>query len=183
MSARRRKNLYEYKLTKAKYLQDHEYDDLLRHLKKIERTHPRDAVLINLALHTGARAQELLNIRPQDLDRSDMSVHIIGMKDSDDRDVPLPEWLFLQLELLAKCTKGKTVFDISYPRLDQIWKHHRTCKKKFHSLRHTFAVRAYKRTKDIKLIRRLLGHRDFKNTLIYLDFVYSPDETRKLLVG
>ena len=36
-----------------------------------------------------------------------------------------------------------------------------------HSLRHTFAVEFYQKTKDIVVLQRLLGHSDIKATMIY----------------
>jgi integrase/recombinase XerD len=36
-----------------------------------------------------------------------------------------------------------------------------------HSLRHTFAVEFYQKTKDIVVLQRLLGHSDIKTTMIY----------------
>ena len=39
------------------------------------------------------------------------------------------------------------------------------------------------RTKDIHLVRNLLGHKNINNTLIYLDYVQSQDDFRKALVG
>ena len=37
----------------------------------------------------------------------------------------------------------------------------------FHSLRHTFAMRLYAETKDLFLVKRMLGHRSVKSTEVY----------------
>ena len=76
----------------------------------------------------------------------------------------------------------KHLFPISYPRLVQIWQHYRPVHKKFHSLRHTFAIELYKKTKDIRLLQMALGHRNIANTMIYADYVYSQTELRRLLL-
>ena len=74
------------------------------------------------------------------------------------------------------------LFPISYSRLIQIWEHYRPTHKKFHSLRHTFAIRLYKKTKDLRLVQVALGHRNITNTMIYADYVYSQQELRKLIL-
>jgi len=40
---------------------------------------------------------------------------------------------------------------------------------RFHSLRHTFAMRVYARTKDLLLVKKLLGHRSINSTLVYAE--------------
>jgi integrase/recombinase XerC len=54
--------------------------------------------------------------------------------------------------------------------------------KKFHSLRHTFAIELYQKTKDLRLVQVALGHRNITNTMIYADYVYSQQELRKLIL-
>jgi integrase len=74
------------------------------------------------------------------------------------------------------------LFPITYNRLRQIWDLYRPVQKKFHSLRHTFAIQLYKKTKDIRLVQVALGHRNVMNTMIYADYVYSQTELRKLIL-
>ena len=74
------------------------------------------------------------------------------------------------------------IFPISYIRFHQIWDKYRPCHKKLHSLRHTFAIRLYKKTKDIRLVQFALGHRNIANTMIYADYVYSQEELKKLIL-
>ena len=171
----------EYKLTKDKYFRDHEYLALVKKLEQRSVSQLRDTTLIFTALYTGARASEILNIFAGDLDIHDKTVFIRGLKNSDDREVPIPDWLFDRLLLLSKESKDGRIFPITYPRLDQIWTTFRTTPKKFHALRHTFAIRLYEKTKDIKLVQMCLGHRDFQNTLIYLNFAYKKSEMRRLM--
>jgi integrase/recombinase XerC len=54
--------------------------------------------------------------------------------------------------------------------------------KKLHGLRHTFAIRLYKKTKDIRLVQVALGHRNITNTMVYADYAYSQQELRKLIL-
>ena len=156
-----------YAINKNKFLLDPEYEHLEILLKKYVIKERRNCLLIYVAMYTGARATEIF---------------IKGIKVSNDREIPLPEWLFEMLEEYSKTITGERIFDISYHRLRQIWEHYRPVKKKFHCLRHTFAIRLYKKVKDIRLLQLALGHRNITNTMIYADFVYSQNEMRKLIV-
>ncbi len=184
-----------YSLNKTKYLLDPEYDKLIYLLKSHIENDRRNCVLLLLALNIGARAQELLNIRWSDINEYDQTVFIKGIKNSNDRELPLPDWLFREL-LKIKSSPGKPpklggaqlkispqlVFPITYNRLRQIWELYRPVNKKFHALRHTFAIRIYKKTKDIRLLQVALGHRNITNTMIYADYVYSQQELKKLIL-
>lgn len=138
--------------------------------------------MIWTALRTGARAQELLNLQKADLNAYDESVFIRGLKGSNDREIPLPSELFKRLQSYAESQPGAALFPISYHRLYQIWELYRPIPKKFHALRHTFAIELYQKTKDLRLVQVALGHRNITNTMIYADYVYSQQELRKLIL-
>lgn len=172
-----------YSLNKDKYLLDDEYKRLMEILEHFESKDARNVLLLKLALATGARATELLNIRVKDLDKNENSVYIFGIKGSNDRELPLKKALFQGLGHLCKDKDPQDfVFGISYPRLIQIWQLYRPTHKKFHSLRHTFAIHLYKKTRDIRLLQVALGHRNIANTMIYADYVYSQQELRRLIL-
>lgn len=169
-----------YSINKFKYLSEPEQEDLTTILKKFPG---RDATLLLLLLYTGGRASEVLNIRTEDLNTHDKSVFIRGLKDSNDREIPLPNWLFDLLVLESRKVSSGAVFKISYTRLRQIWMMYRPVPKKLHSLRHTFAIGVFKRTKDLRLVQVALGHRNIQNTLVYSEYLYSQEELRKLLIA
>ena len=171
-----------YAMNKNKYLLDPEFERLEILLKRYIIKDRRNCLLLYLAMHTGARAQEILNLKKEDLNVYDQSVFIHGIKGSNDREIPLPEWLFDYLELYSKDVEGDILFNITYHRLRQIWEEYRPVQKKFHCLRHTFAIRLYKKVKDLRLLQIALGHRNISNTMIYADFVYSQNEMRKLIL-
>jgi len=170
-----------YQLNKSKYLLRSEEEELKRVLKLFEERDKRDTVLIELALATGARASEILAITGKDLEAENQTVFIKGIKGSNDREIPLKSRLYTRLERLNSGPDVR-LFKISYPRLVQIWLSFRPCNKKFHSLRHTFALNLYKKTKDIRLVQVALGHRSIQNTMIYADYVYTTNELRKLIL-
>lgn len=139
--------------------------------------------MLTVAVHTGARPSEILNIQKQDVQESTGSVYIRGLKGSRDRDIPLPPAVFKRLLILARGRPRpeSRVFPIALRTYQGIWFQYRPAEKPLKSLRHTFAVRLYQRTKDIKLVQIALGHTTLMNTSIYADFVYSQEELRKIL--
>ncbi len=172
-----------YALNKNKYLLEAEVDRLNHILDSFQLKDARNCTLLWMLLHCGARAQEVLNLRPEDLNVYEQSIFIRGLKGSNDREIPLPTWLFQKLEAQAMRTKGEApIFPITYNRLRQIWTLYRPVHKKLHALRHTFAIRLFKKTKDLRLIQVALGHRNITNTMIYADYIYSQEELRKLIL-
>lgn len=172
-----------YALNKNKYLIDPEVDHLERILNADFEKSLRDVLILQLALRTGARASEILDLRHVDLNIYDKTLFIRGIKGSNDRELPLVEWLFNSLLNYAGTTpRSGGLFPIGYHRLRQIWDWYRPVPKKFHCLRHTFAIRLYRKTKDIRLVQVALGHRNITNTMIYADYIYSQQELKKLIL-
>jgi integrase/recombinase XerC len=171
-----------YSLNKNKYLLDPEFEALHKIATDYLESDRRNSLLILIALHSGARATELLNLRRADVNTYDKTLLIRGIKGSNDREIPISHWLFGALEKHLIGLSSDRLFPISYSRLVQIWEHYRPVHKKFHSLRHTFAIRLYKKTKDLRLVQVALGHRNITNTMIYADYVYSQQELRRLIL-
>ncbi|MEK7358616.1 MAG: tyrosine-type recombinase/integrase, partial [Bdellovibrionota bacterium] len=100
-----------------------------------------------------------------------------------DREIPIKAEIFERLIAYASAVpRSSELFPIGYHRLRQIWDWYRPAPKKFHSLRHTFAIRLYRKTKDLRLVQVALGHRNITNTMIYADYVYSQSELKKLIL-
>lgn len=171
-----------YGINKTKYLLEPEHDRLVALLKDHLERDPRNCLLLLLGINTGARAQELLNLRKIDLNPYDRTVLIRGLKNSNDREIPLPDRLYERVQRFSETQPGADLFPISYARLQQIWMIYRPVPKKFHSLRHTFAIRLYQKTKDIRLVQVALGHRNIANTMVYADYVYTQQELRRLIL-
>lgn len=171
-----------YSLNKTKYLLEPEVDMLEDIFKKFSHSDERNILLLELALRTGARAQELLNLRKLDLNTFDETILIRGIKGSSDREIPIPRALFERLQKFVKQAPGDRVFDLSYNRFREIWTQYRPVEKKLHSLRHTFAIRLFKKTRDLRLLQVALGHRNISNTMIYADYVYSQSELRRMIL-
>jgi len=167
-----------YQLSKPKYLSQPEQAELI---KWIAENPSRDALMIELALATGARESELLLIKASDL--SEGSVYVQGLKGSLDREIPLKPDLYNRLLTLAKGLEaGDSLFPISSRRLRQIWHDIRPVAKKFHSLRHTFGLNLYAKTRDLRLTQIALGHTNIQNTMIYAHVADGRDQLRKALL-
>jgi integrase/recombinase XerC len=169
-----------YAMSSNKHLSESEVQALNLHLAS---TPGRDALMLKLLLATGARASEMLALTIDSLNAEDQTVLLIGLKGSNDREIPLSLELFTELQSYAKSIEGFTLFPIRLRRLEQIWEANRPIKKKLHSLRHTFAIELYKRTKDLQLVQQALGHRGLRNTMIYATYCYSKHEMRRILVA
>lgn len=167
-----------YQLDKTKFLLEPEFKALTETLERNKTTDERNCTLLWLLLFTGARATEILNLTPADINHAEKSVLIRGIKGSKNREIPLKAWLYFRI---AKIT-GEKLFPIGYQRLKQIWDNYRPAPKKLHATRHTFAIRLYEKTKDIRLVQTALGHRSITNTMVYADYSYSQKELRKLIL-
>ena len=182
----RRPRLAGYCLTRKKFLspdeQRHLTDAIDRNLKNPGRH--AQALMLAVALNTGGRAQEILNLRKLDFDPHARTLFLTGLKGSSDREIPLPQWLGNQLIGFSKGLMPQDrFFPICYNRLRQIWVFWRPAQKPFHCLRHTFAINVYTRTMDVRLLQLALGHKNIINTMIYVDFVYAQSELKKRLLG
>lgn len=171
-----------YSLNKNKYLLEPELEKLNSLLDSYMESDMRNCLILKLALKTGARAQELLNIRKIDLNIYEESVLIKGIKGSNDREIPLKSDVFRLLKKYSDSHDSQILFPITYSRLRQIWEFYRPVPKKLHCLRHTFAIQIYKKTRDIRLVQVALGHRNVMNTMIYADYVYSQQELKRLIL-
>ena len=168
-------------LTRDKYLSDSEMGSLLKTLDFLEPKYLRDVTLLRLLIETGARCSEILALKFSDISQ-DKTILIRGLKGSRDRELPIRDKLYNNLKKLKLETPDQSlVFDITYKRLFQIWQDYRPCKKGLHALRHSFAIKLYKKRKDIKLVQLALGHKSIANTQIYTDFLYSIKEMRRIL--
>jgi integrase len=169
-----------YSITSNDFLSETELNALNA---AISSDNTRNALMLRLLLATGCRASELLAITKSHLNPETQSVYINGIKGSDDREIPLDKDLFDALQWYARFISSPKLFDIRLNRLEKIWYKMRPdgCTKKLHSTRHTFAIYLYRDTKDIMLVKTALGHRSLNNTLVYLNFVVTQNEMKRVM--
>ena len=141
---------------------------------------PRNTTMLLMMLKTGARPQELLTLTWADIDWISRTVFINTMKGGKPRVIPLAGIVYDRLQEWdwIGSKPDERLFKVSYSMFSQIWQTYRPVKKKLHSLRHTFAVNMYQRSKNLRLVQQALGHESLQTTQIYLEIAASIDEMR-----
>lgn len=169
-------------MTRQKFLSDQELNDLFRLMEKHKGT--RDYFLIMLTLYCGARSCEVLKVRKCDIGTNCVTISFPA-KGSDARTVPLPAPFTKGLKEYAEQKGDQDVlFKISTRHFRRIWDQYRCARKpKLHGLRHTLGVRLYGNSKNIHAVKTFLGHRNIKNTMVYLEFVEGADQLRNETKG
>ena len=159
----------------------------------------RDGALYLTAAFTGLRMGELLALRWRDVDWSARRIRVrrnfvrgeFGTPKSkrSSRRVPLASRVATELELLSQESRWKGDDDLvfAHPETGRPIDRSKLLKRfkaalrradvravRFHDLRHTFGTRMAAQGMPMRVLQELMGHRDFKTTLIYAD--YAPSE-------
>ena len=167
-------------LTQNKFLNDVELKKLKKLLKK--NRGERDAILISIGLYTGARCQEILNIRKRDI--KNKTITIRGLKGSNDRTIPIvnKEFYIDLLQYIKELNNDDKLFNISTRRVRAIWELYKPNPNLgFHCLRHTVGVLLYSSSKDILAVKTILGHKSIDSTMIYMNFVESNKVLKEVM--
>ena len=144
---------------------------------------PKTRAMVILMYSAGLRVSEVCNIKCEDIDRSNMRIHIAHSKNRSDRYAMLSPIALAELEKYwRRCGRPRNYLfprkhDPDKPNRPQIvewhmrkaedklgWEHRFTC----HSLRHAFATHFYEDTHDLLTLKHLLGHRSLNSTSIYV---------------
>ncbi len=169
-------------LTSQKFLSDEEDQQLVATLAKYKN---RDTLMLYILYQYGMRSSELLALKKCDVNLAGPSFFIRGSKGSRDREFPLELHVFRRLLAeMEKCKEdSERIFKVGYDRLHDIWATYRPVRKKLHSLRHSRGMATLKKTGDIRMVQKVLGHKNINSTMCYLDFSVSQDEFKNILFG
>jgi len=140
--------------------------------------------IIMLALNTGMRRGEILNLRWNDVDFDRQFIYIKETKSGMMRKVPMNSLVIDSLKKLER----KNSFVFQNPKTDERLKHIRTAfytaRRKiglddfrFHDLRHTAATWMVTEGIDLVTVKEILGHSDIKTTMRYAH--PTPENKRK----
>lgn len=150
--------------------------------------------LVITALHTGFRRNELLSLRPEDVDftRGFVSVRAGYAKNGESRAVPMTQTLREVLRHLAReaeASGSSHLFRNQHGAPLRVYALQDAYKNAvqrakltdfhFHDLRHTFASRLVMAGVDLRTVQELMGHKTITMTLRYTHL--SPDHNRKAM--
>jgi len=146
-------------------------------IEKIINSKHRLMVVIGYA--GGLRISEVINLKVQDIDLEELTIHLKNAKGKKDRITIFPEKLKTDLQNLIAGKKGDDfVFEsnrggkLTTTSLQKVFKTalRKTGIKKeatFHSLRHSFATHLLENGTDVRYVQELLGHTNIRTTQVY----------------
>jgi site-specific recombinase XerD len=142
--------------------------------------------LVSVAYATGMRRNEILALRPQDIDSARNMIIVNHGKGNKQRQIPINNSLIKILrEYYKQYRPSKFLFEgyhigLSYSATSFCRILQRACKKAKinkrvtpHTLRHSFATHMLERGLNLKQLQLILGHNAMKTTAIYLHLADS----------
>jgi integrase len=148
------------------------------------------ATLLQFLKETGVRIGEALNLRWSDLDLKRRTAHITPEKYSNPRICPLSRELInivsslphkTDIVFAKNCKTIRESFRYGRNKTAQKLKNPRLKKITFHTFRHWKGTMEYYKTKDIIHVKNILGHKEIKSTMSYINiesaiFLHSTEE-------
>lgn len=133
------------------------------------------ATVAYIAIRTGMRASELLTLRPEQL--SPGWAHLWKTKSGSERYVPLAPGLYELLAPLVSAGAYPSNAPRLMPRYWQLRNEWERARRQmgladdrtfvFHACRHTYATRAVQADVNIRVLQKLMGHKNIQTTLRY----------------
>ena len=162
-----------------KHITDYLEKDEVEKLLECAKTYSfRDYLMLRLLWTTGIRVNELLNIRPQDVELRNQVINIVKAKGGKQRRVLSDEETLSMLSKYVLDTKTPDERPIFTFSSVWIWR----LVKKYarmaglsdtihpHTLRHSFAIHLVRSGLDLRRVQQLLGHSNLNTTQVYLQF-------------
>jgi integrase/recombinase XerD len=163
------------------YLEREQVDSILDAAKI---TNVRDYLLLRVLWRTGVRVNELVNIKPQDVEWNNQVINIIKAKRGKQRRVLLDEDTLKMLSdyvLAQKIQEDQPIFGLTSRQIRYIVKKYGNVigvDIHPHTLRHSFAIHLVRSGMDLRRLQLLLGHSSLNMTQIYLQF--KDDDIREV---
>ena len=132
--------------------------------------------VVMVALYTGMRKSEILNLTWADVDLQNRVITIRKSKNNESRTLPFHETVYKALSKLQNGSRnGQAVFTYRDGKpLGGFRRSFETAVRKagiedfkFHDLRHTFASRLVMAGVNIRTVQQLMGHKDIRMTMRY----------------
>lgn len=127
--------------------------------------------LLVVALHTGMRRGEILNLKWQDVDFSRRTITVVRSKNGEKRAIPMTNLVQDVLKKVKVRDISGKIFPIAVRSLraayDKALSKAEIDDFTFHDLRHSFATRLVQRGVDLYKVKELLGHKTLAMTARY----------------
>ncbi len=178
-------------------LEEEQHTALLRQFNPRWISGLRNLCMARLMLDAGLRVSEVTNLQPGHLNMTTCKLSVIEGKGGKDRVL----WVSAELrDLVGRWLEVRTESTWLFPTRTGSKMHrqsiHRTIQSYAekagiphadeigpHTLRHTFATRLYRETKNIRLVQKALGHSDLSTTMIYTHIVDEELESALRTLG
>ncbi len=152
-------------------------DEIQRVLDSIKNSKHR--LLIALSYGAGLRISEAINLKVQDINLNEFTIHLKEAKGKKDRLTIFPEKLKFDIQNLVAGKDGERyVFEserggkLTERSAQKFFANALQASKinkpaTFHSLRHSFATHLLENGTDVRYVQELLGHANIRTTQIY----------------
>jgi integrase/recombinase XerD len=152
-------------------------------ISQLEKLSPDpDYLLIETLIRTGMRTEELIRLRPSQIDAETGTISVKAVKRGLNHETPVTKEfarrLLRHLEAHGSALghwSGAQLLSSKKARLRQLWAVRRRSLGLdgygLHSLRGAFAMLILDRTQDVMLVRHMLGHKSIQSTMHYLHLV------------
>lgn len=155
-------------------------------IKRLFRNSPKHLKpILMVALETGMRRSEILNLKWDDIDFDQKIVFVRNTKSGEPREIPISSGLANTLQDLKYksvyvfCNKDGSPFGSVRKSFASAVKKSGIENFRFHDLRHTFASHLVMNGVDLVTVKELLGHKSLKMTLRYAHL--SPGHKRSAI--
>ena len=175
-------------LDRAKYMDEKEIEQLVKSCQEWAAYDLRYGklqgikvwMLVDTALQTGLRVQELASLKAADIDFKQKSLKVVRVKKKKKvvETLPISKDLAEHLKTYLNGRKTGTIFGVTRAALQQQFhkaiKHaHLRDDLSIHACRHTLAVRLLKSSGNLRLVQLQLGHSSPQTTAIYADIAFG----------
>jgi len=141
----------------------------------------RNKAMLSVMLNMGLRLNEVVNLKPGDINLTKGKLKVVQGKGSKDRLLGIPEATVYLLgqwrnvrprsDYFFSTIKGTKIMDRYVQNMVHRYAQKAGIEKSVypHALRHTYATEYYRRTRDIETLKRILGHSSISTTTIYIN--------------
>lgn len=153
-------------------------------------TNLKHRAMLHVLYSTGMRRNELLALRPKDIDSSRMVINIRQGKGKKDRQVPLhPKLLDILRKYFKRYRPAVYLFEglggnVPYSATSLLNIIKASARKSRitktvspHTLRHCFATHMLEKGANLKVIQQLMGHTSLNTTSVYLSLTHIDNRT------